>query len=140
MCVPLFCWIVSRTQSHSAGQSKPPASTGHDNSGRSADVATSSYTTPSVDNANNTSGTPNVTRRPFKHSDTICLRKVPPELNDLAKLGAHFQKFGKVVNIEVSRFFLAMWSFINYHVHQTCFNFVDVYGAHWHPDAYRCLY
>lgn len=59
---------------------------------------------PASSNTTSSSDSGTGARRPFKPSDTIMLKKVPPDLNDLAKMGAHFQKFGKVVNIEVSWF------------------------------------
>ena len=40
-------------------------------------------------------------RAPQEPTNTLVLRKVPPELNVLSKLNGHFEKFGKIVNLKV---------------------------------------
>ena len=37
-----------------------------------------------------------------KFSDTLLLRRVPRHLNNISKINAHFQRFGSIVNIQVS--------------------------------------
>ena len=38
---------------------------------------------------------------PRKFTDTLELKKIPRELNNIAKLNEHFQKFGTIKNIQV---------------------------------------
>ena len=40
-------------------------------------------------------------RGPMKPSDTLIIRKIPRDLNTVAKLSSHFEKFGTVVNLTV---------------------------------------
>ena len=40
---------------------------------------------------------------PKKLSDTLELKKIPRELNNIAKLNEHFQRFGSITNIQVFR-------------------------------------
>ena len=40
-------------------------------------------------------------RTPQEPTNTLVLRKVPPELNVLSKLNSHFDQFGKIVNLKV---------------------------------------
>ena len=39
---------------------------------------------------------------PRKFSDTLELKKIPRELNNIAKLNEHFQRFGTIRNIQVN--------------------------------------
>ena len=41
-------------------------------------------------------------RVPGKPSDTLIIRKIPRELNTITKLSSHFEKFGTIVNLNVS--------------------------------------
>lgn len=38
---------------------------------------------------------------PKKFSDTLELKKIPRDLNNIAKLNEHFQRFGTITNIQV---------------------------------------
>ena len=40
-------------------------------------------------------------RTPQEPTNTLVLRKVPPELNVLSKLNSHFDQFGKIINLKV---------------------------------------
>jgi len=40
-------------------------------------------------------------RTPQEPTNTLVLRRVPPELNILSKLNSHFDQFGKIVNLKV---------------------------------------
>lgn len=40
-------------------------------------------------------------RTPQEPTNTLVLRKVPPDLNVLSKLNSHFDQFGKIVNLKV---------------------------------------
>ena len=40
-------------------------------------------------------------RTPQEPTNTLVLRRVPPELNVLSKLNSHFDQFGKIVNLKV---------------------------------------
>jgi len=41
------------------------------------------------------------TRPPKPTTDSICVTRIPPELNTIDKLNEHFKKFGSIVNIQV---------------------------------------
>jgi len=51
-----------------------------------------------------TEPTTNNTQRPAwkKYNDTLEIKKIPRELNNITKLNEHFQKFGNIINIQVS--------------------------------------
>ncbi len=40
-------------------------------------------------------------RPPKPQTDSICVARIPQELNTISQLNAHFQKFGNIVNIQV---------------------------------------
>ena len=41
---------------------------------------------------------------PRKFSDTLELKRIPRDLNNIAKLNEHFQRFGSITNIQVEEF------------------------------------
>ena len=40
---------------------------------------------------------------PRKFSDTLELKRIPRDLNNIAKLNEHFQRFGSITNIQVEK-------------------------------------
>jgi hypothetical protein len=52
---------------------------------------------------------------PRKYTNTVLeVKKLPPSMNNIATLNGYFQRFGKIVNIQVGGFFCV--SFLNVHV------------------------
>ena len=54
---------------------------------------------------------------PFRLSDTLVLRKIPKELNTITKLSGHFEKFGTIVNLQVSK---TITNYMYTHYRNTC--------------------
>ena len=45
-------------------------------------------------------------KNPYRPSDTVLLRKIPRDLNSITKLSSHFEKFGTIVNLQVSSHYM----------------------------------
>lgn len=66
---------------------------------------------------------------PRKFTDTLELKKIPRELNNIAKLNEHFQKFGTIKNIQVCAFNDPEAALVQFSHHS------EAKAAHSCPDA-----
>lgn len=48
-------------------------------------------------------------RRPFMNQTILEIRKIPFDSNTVVKLSEYFQKFGKIVNIQVCHYFYVIY-------------------------------